>query len=192
MTTPNPNPAPAEPARSPAPPRITLESGRQYDDPVNFAKADLLLHITLAEGEDIIQDPATVAVVDGKLPGISGYPDNGHLLYGVMIDGKGIYGYPIKPGTYGLRVSVNAFTETDEGVKTYTQHKEVDCELVVTGVEKGRPYDREVLHHLHPQIDTFLANQSTLKEASDSTFSRIGKLETTVLEIEAQLADDGG
>ena len=130
MTTPNP---PATPAR----PQITLETGREYGpDDVNWLTPEVL---------------AVAACPDDRTPKASSLSMlYSGLNYGIRTGALFEFGaYPIKPGTYRGKLSIS-FTPNDEDTTSTKRSARVRIDLVVTGDPLGTAFDREVLHHCHP------------------------------------------
>ena len=131
MTTPN-NP-PATPAR----PQITLETGREYGpDDVNWLTPEVLT--AAACPTDRTPKASSLSML------YSG------LNYGIRTGALFEFGaYPIKPGTYRGNLSVT-FDPNDEDTTSTKRSARVRIDIVVTGAALGTAFDREVLHHCHP------------------------------------------
>lgn len=179
---------------APTPPTLTMETGRLY--PVG----SINLMTTEIQGLFRKQDDEG-AYIDRIRPHFrrpANLPEglDGPSYLGIVWDADlGIYGFPLEAGTFRTRLQAYWYRPAGEGedapaLITFRSYANID--LVVTGSPIGTPYDRETLNHYHPRIETILANQSSLKEAVDSLLHRVGTAETKILEIEAQLADDGG
>ena len=198
-TTPQPG------AETPARPSVTLQTGRYYPEGgVNWLTPEVVAAANCPADR-------TIRVTSMNFEGYR----SPH--YGIHAPGNGTFtAYPIKPGTYQLDVHMDFDLKDPDTPSDTTDGATVVVDLVVTGEALGTEYDREVLHHLHPDIpaqdtrittaqtaaetaqtaadaaqkraDAAMADSGFNKETNDSQGNAIGQLTQRVLALEMEEA----
>ena len=182
MTT---NSQPDEPER----PQITIQTGREYQPgSINLLTPEVIAaaNITCEDGGSVVVNYASWQTTP---PGWEVH-QSGLISYGLLVDGPNlIYGYPIKPGTYGIRIQLACEYTDDEGAVSRRGLTWVDADLVITGQPLGTWYEREVLHHVHPTALAARADAHSVKEGLDSLVMRVHGINSRLSDVEVAMAN---